>query len=222
MDPATQSPPDNAYIVAEFSPRLPFRYAGKKIGFRIPFNMYAELLIPIDAEGNVAGSLPFSGQFPEGSALHNVDKPFEIHRFIPRITLVHSVISNGLVTQDQVILGQGPVSGWEKAVRLRIQDTSKNENLTKTAMTIEDMVADDTRAWEWEDPYTIVRSEGFLVEVDVLAVAPAPGTTSGTGIFTQAAVDAECQCVAEKVHKIRIDIDFQGYLIVIAPPSEYR
>jgi len=128
-------------------------------------------------------------QFPEATFLHNSDKPFEIHRVIPRVT--------GLDANLALIAVQ-PTDALQRATRLRIFDFSKNENLTKNAILIELMTKGTSeQTWEWAEPYVLSRSEGFQVTVDNLITAGvAPNT--------------------------RVEICFQGFLIVVAAPSDSR
>ena len=178
--------------------RLPSHFSGRPIAFRVPYTMPGELVVL----NNTAG-IPFA----EASFLHNVDKPFEIHRMMVRLTPFTNatppvVISPTTIMQQQ----QAPISEvLEEYIRLRIRDTSKNENLTKN-QTLAALLAPGTRAWEWEDPYTLVRSEGFEITIDNLAP---------TTFVMQADTD-------ETVGSIRVELAFQGYLIVIAPPAETR
>jgi hypothetical protein len=161
--------------------RLPEEFAGKEIRFRIPYSMPGELQLDAESQGV---------QFPEATFLHNVEKGFEIHRVIVRLTaLDDSTPPIVLATQPTIL---------DKLVRLRITDTSKNEVLTKNAQLVDSLLKDNERTWEWEDPYTLVRSEGFQVACDTDANYP-DGTTY-----------------------IRVEITFQGYLIVITAPSESR
>jgi hypothetical protein len=88
----------------------------------------------------------------------------------------------------------------QKRVRLTITDTSKNEDLTKARTPVENLIsslAGGDGSWEWYSTYTIVRSEGFTIGVD-------------TSTFP------------DGTEKVRIDISFQGNLIVIQPASETR
>jgi hypothetical protein len=144
--------------------RLPDTYAGKEIRFRIPYSMPGELQLDAESQGV---------QFPEATFLHNVEKPFEIHRAIIRLTALDD-------STPPVILA------------------SKNEVLTKNAQLIDSLLKANEETWEWYEPYTLVRSEGFQVSCDTDATYP-EGTTY-----------------------IRAEITFQGYLIVIGAPSESR
>lgn len=186
---------------------LPTHFAGKPITYRIPYSMHGEQLVDL-------GTLPTSVQFPEATFLHNVDKPFEIHRMVPRITCMsHDDQAN----TDSVIYPQPQIgSGLERAVRLNIQDNSNNENLTKVSDTIENLTPNNSRVWEWKDPYTIIRSQGFQILINVGLL------TATLAQIISTCVEGTPGCTAITIDKLRIDIDFQGYLIVVAPPSENR
>jgi hypothetical protein len=172
--------------------RLPLMFAGRQITFRVPYSMHGELTVPPSNNGFA---------YPVGTFLHNVDKPFEIHRMIPRVT--------GLAA-DSTVLEPQPDT-LEKRIRLNIADTSKNERLTKTSSLIENLITANRRTWEWEDPYTIVRSEGFEITVDSLTYPSVCILGSSCDAFTLTAVSFA-----------RVSIEFQGYLVVVAPPSETR
>jgi len=161
--------------------RLPDTYAGKEIRFRIPYSMPGELQLDAESQGV---------QFPEATFLHNVEKPFEIHRAIIRLTALDDSTPPVILAAQPTIL--------QKLVRVRITDTSKNEVLTKNAQLIDSLLKANEETWEWYEPYTLVRSEGFQVSCDTDATYP-EGTTY-----------------------IRAEITFQGYLIVISAPSESR
>lgn len=128
-------------------------------------------------------------QFPEATFLHNSDKPFEIHRLIPRVS--------GIDDQDALIDPQ-PTDLLERSVRIRIFDFSKNENLTKNAQLLDSLTKGTSeRTWEWAEPYVLSRSEGFQVTVDNNATVAIANQT-------------------------RVELTFQGFLIVVAAPSESR
>ena len=161
--------------------RLPAKFAGRDITFRVPFTMPGELVV---AAGNIGV------QFPEATFLHNSDKPFEIHRVIPRVT--------GLDAQQVVVSPLVDPNLLQRLTRIRIFDFSKNENLTKNAQLLDTLTKGTSeQTWEWAEPYVLVRSEGFQVTIDNVA-------TAGVAPFT------------------RIELTFQGFLIVVAPPSESR
>jgi hypothetical protein len=164
---------------------------------RLP-DQWAGRKITMRIPWNMAGEITLAGsvsgqQFPDATFLVNSDKPAELHRMVPRIT---GVDANGAVvaTQpDQQIL--------QSLVRLRITDLSKNENLTK-ASTLMKLFTKGTseQTWEWADPYYLTRSESFQILVDTQAIP----------VFNPV------------IAQLRIEINFQGFLIVVAPPSEMR
>jgi hypothetical protein len=180
--------------------RLPPQFAGRDITFRIPYTMPGELEVEPNKRGIV---------FPEATFLHNVDKPFEIHRMIVRLTAQ---------TEDdegETIIQETQPDTLSKRISMRVTDFSKNENLTKSATLVSSMLAFNTGFWEWAEPYTRVRSEGFQVQIDSGAFPTicALGTNP----------DGEpCQLIEVPTTKVRIEIGFQGFLVVVAPPSETR
>jgi len=176
--------------------RLPLQFAGKDVTFRIPYNIAAEL----DVGPNLSGIV-----FPEASFLHNVDKPFEIHRVIIRLTAKGTPAT--FVTPT--VLEPQPTT-LEERVRMRILDFSKNENLTKSSTFVSLLLNRNTGAWDLEEPYTIVRSEGFQVQID---------TQDYPAVVI---LDATIQPERVDVQFVRIELNFQGYLDIIGPPSEVR
>lgn len=163
---------------------LPETWAGRKITMRIPFNVPGEILL----SGSVSGA-----QFPDATFLHNIDKPFEIHRLIPRIT--------GCDANGAVVPVQPDQDTLQSLVRLRILDFSKNEPLTK-ASTLMKLFTKGTseRSWEWAYPYYLVRSEGFQILLDTQTIPT----------------------FDPPIERLRVELNFQGFLIVVAPPSEMR
>jgi len=176
--------------------RLPLEFAGKLITFRIPYNIAAEL----DVGPNLSGVV-----FPEASFLHNVDKPFEIHR--TKISLTAKGTPEGF--QQPTVLEPQPTT-LERRVRMRILDFSKNENLTKSATLISLLLQRNTGAWDLEEPYTIVRSEGFQVQVDTQDY---PAVVILNDVIEPERVE---------VQFVRVEVNFQGYLDIIGSPSEVR
>jgi hypothetical protein len=163
--------------------RLPDSWAGRKITMRIPYEMPGEVPLTTNQTGQ---------QFPDATFLHNVDKPFEIHRVKP---FVMALDTNGALLSpqpDQVTL--------QALLRVRISDLGKNELMTKSPISVALIpkgAAEQT--WEWAEPYTIVRAESFQLAVDALAF------TNFSGLVT-----------------LRFAFKFEGFLIVVAPPSESR
>lgn len=163
--------------------RLPDQWAGRKITMRVPYEMAGEISLT---------SLQTGIQFPDATFMHNVDKPFEVHRCKPLITALDAGGIPIAAQPDQTIL--------QMLMRVRISDLGKNELITKSPTLVGLLAKGSAEAtWEWAEPYTIVRSESFQVVVDALSLANFGAITS-----------------------LRLAWMFQGFLLVIAPPSESR
>ena len=201
--------------------RLPTEFAGRKISFRVPYTMPGELIIPANTQGV---------QFPEGVFLHNSDKPFEIHRVIPRVSALTSVDLNTATAPPPNVVVDPPVvyqvgnsvdqenasAMLERLTRIRIFDFSKNENLTKNAQLLTTLTkGSEEKTWEWAEPYTLVRSEGFQVTIDNMAT---PLIVEGQLVATVSPAPPAFHVYTHT----RLELAFQGYLIVVAPPGQYR
>lgn len=175
--------------------RLPLQFANRPITFRVPHNMTAEM----DVLPNQSGVV-----FPEASFLVNVDKPFEIHRIKVRVVAKRT-------EGEQLVVMEIQPQTLEERVRIRITDVSKNENLTKNATLVSMLKKDNEGTWEWDEPYTLVRAEGFQVIVDTLnfpaICVPGPGCDGLQSVVPE---------------KVRVTVNLQGYLLVIAAPTETR
>ncbi len=166
--------------------RPPEMWAGRKITMRIPYEMPGELILT---------TLQTGIQFPDATFLHNVDKPFEIHRVKP---VVQSLDNAGLPVSGANQLTQEVALNM---IRARISDLGKNELMTK-APTLLSLLVKGTaeQTWEWAEPYTIVRAENMQVVADALSFANLAGG----------------------VTQLRFGLAFVGFLLVVAPPSESR
>lgn len=163
--------------------RLPDHWAGRKITMRVPYEMPGEISLTTGQTGQ---------QYPDATFLHNVDKPFEIHRCKPFVT--------ALDNQGNILSPQIAQETLQSALRVRVADLGKNELLTKSPTLLPLLTKGSAeQTWEWAEPYTIVRSESLQVVVDALA-------------FTNFA----------NVVTLRLAWMFQGFLLIIAPPSESR
>jgi hypothetical protein len=183
--------------------RLPTTFAGKPISMRVPWALRGELIVPNGAPGV---------SFPDVFRLA-IDKPFEIHRlrahvypFNDAVTPLTAPISPGTLAQQSLDVREI----LDDFIRIDITDISKNEKLTRVPTLIKSLMTQDRKTWEWEDPYTIVRSEGFQVDVDNLAPVTFPlcftCPTQGSEICAN----------------LSVRLAFEGYLLIIAPPSETR
>jgi hypothetical protein len=134
-----------------FPYNLPEMYDGKKIKMRLPYTMPGELVLDNGAVGI---------DFPDGTFLHSVDKPFEVWGM--------KLSASQLVASIPVA---APAPDINKFWRVRVVDVSKNYLMTKAAALVATLIDSDTGDWYWRCPYTIVRAEGFQVTVDNLLSA---------------------------------------------------
>ncbi len=156
---------------------VPEKYNGRRIKFRSPYTMPGELVL-------AAGAL--NTPFPEATFLQTVDKPFEIWDVVLRAAQS--------VGDTPFLPVADPAPSIDQFWRIRMQDLSKNQNITKNAQLVATLVDNDDDIWRWPIPYTIIRAEGFDISVDNLL----------------------------PVNFLRAEITFRGYLLVLEPPSETR
>jgi len=174
--------------------RLPAQWGNREITMRVPYTMAGELVLA----GSKSGQ-----QFVDALFTNNVDMPFECHRMIPRVT--------GLDDANNVLANQPSQEMLQSLARLRINDFGKNVIMLKSPTLINNLTKGSSeRTWEWAEPYYLVRSEGFQVVVDTLALPTWDG----------AQIPAEEP--ATPLVSLRIEIAFQGFLCVVAPPSNTR
>ena len=152
--------------------------------------------IPFVFAGELIQAASITGvQFPDATFMNNIDKPYEIHRMKPWVSPLDT---NGVLLANATTFDEDTL---QNIVRLTIADLGKNEKLTKSATLIVMLVKGSSeRTWEFADPYYLVRSELIQVIVDTLAF---PTAISG-------------------LTNLRIQVSFQGFLVVVAPPSESR
>ena len=166
--------------------RLPDQWAGRKITARTPYEFAAE--VPLI-------SAQVGQQYPEASFLHNVDKPFEIHRLKPFCVALDD---NGDVLP--ALPAAFSQDDLQSLVRVAIADNGKNTKMTKSPTLLPLLVKGTAeRTWEWAEPYTITRSEGFQVVLDATAF------TNFANLVT-----------------LNVGWIFEGFLLVVAPASESR
>lgn len=164
--------------------RLPSHFAQRLVTYRQPWGMYGEIILTSGQTG-----IPY----PEATFLNATDKPFEIHRMIPRITALDNA-GVPLVTTpsefDQLL----------NLVKISITDLGKNTPLQKSATRLRNLVKGSSElTWEWADPYYLIRTEQFNVVLDADPFPAIAGLVS-----------------------LRVELAFQGFFVVIAPPSENR
>ena len=188
--------------------RLPLAFAGKNITFRIPYEMAGEITLSSAQTGI---------QFPDTVFSHNVDKPFEVHRVKPVLTVLDqngNVIPGLPVLSGTVPVGQlalPPQLVLQQFIRVRISDLGKNELLTKSPTMLSMLTTGTSReTWEWEEPYTIVRSEAFQVVADALSYSNLLAYLYDVTTDPPPSIS------------LRLSLMFQGYLVIVGPPSEAR
>lgn len=163
---------------------LPDSWAGRKITQRTPYNMAGELTLTGAQTG-----MPF----PEATFTQNIDQPFEVHRMKPGVT--------GLNGGGNVVAVQPDQRTLLALVRLKIDRVGGVITLTKAPTLASSLVKGSAElTWEFGYPDTIVRQEGYEVNV----------TTLATPVF------------ADPITSLRIEVIFQGYLLQLGPPSEQR
>lgn len=178
----------------------PEYFVDRRIKFTIPYVMPGELVIAPNTSGV---------QFPEAQFLHNVDKPFEIWRMIVRLTgLIGTPVTDAAIPDTQPLT-------LAQRVRLSILDVSKNERITKNPVLVSAFQKANEATWEWDPrPYTIVRQEGLQVAVD---------SDAFPAICLPDPEDAEpCVIVAAPITFVRVEVTFEGWLLVLEPPSASR
>ena len=163
--------------------RLPEYWAGRKITMRVPYTMPGEVSMTSAQPGQ---------QFPDATFLHNVDKPFEIHRCKPFCVAWDT---NGNVMQPQF-----DQAALQSLIRARVFDQGINEQLTKAPTLLPLLIKGSAEAtWEWAEPRTVVRAENFQITLDAQAF------NNFTDMVT-----------------LRVAWNFEGFLLVVAPASESR
>ncbi len=163
--------------------RLPDKVANQRIMYRQPWEFFGELTLTSAQTGR---------PYPEATFLNNTDKPFEIHRIIPRIT--------GLDAQGIPLATQPDQQDMLALVKALITDLGKQNPLMKASTRLRSLTKGSSElTWEWADPYYLFKSEQFQVVLD-------SDTFPAAATFTS----------------LRVELTFEGFFVVIAPPSENR
>jgi hypothetical protein len=162
--------------------RLPSEWAGRVILDRVPYILSGEMTLTSGQTGR---------QFPDNTFSNNTDKPFEIHRMIPRV----------YAEDEETLLPEQPDQDLLAGMaRLNINDLGINQILTKNPTLIGLLTKGSSeRTWEFADPHYLTRGNQIQVVGDALNFPAIQG-----------------------LHHIKIALSFQGFLLVVAPPSESR
>lgn len=165
--------------------RLPATFAGMPVMFRVPFIMQTTKSLTASQSGIA---------FPEGPVTNGIDKPFEVHRMIPRVTALDGA------TPPVVVGVQPDEDSLSSLVSITIRDFGKNQALTKAPTRLANFVKGaGERTWEFAEPYYLLQGDGFEITGKSLAYPAGLNTTS-----------------------IQVTISFEGFLLVLAPPTDRR
>lgn len=165
--------------------RLPDSFAGDRIRARFPYIMAGELTVAFSTNALLFQDVLFT---------NTVDKPFEVHRLIPRVATLDN--------SGNVIDPQPDQDELQALVRLDITGVGSNEKFTKAPTLMRDMVKGSSeRTWEWAEPYTLPNSRGFSIAVTTLA---APAGFGGSAA------------------NLRVEVSFEGFLLQLRAPSDDR
>jgi hypothetical protein len=177
---------------------VPSTFADQWIKFRIPYTMPGEMVIDANSSGNF---------FPEDVFNNASDKPFEVWRMVVRLTAVTDDDPRFIYDPQPTTLG--------KHVRIQVHDTSFETRMNKAMQLVDGLQKDDELTWEWEVPYTIVRSQAFSVQADATALP-----RYCLEVINLA--DVNCTTAVVAVPAVRVEVTFQGYFLILQPPSETR
>lgn len=165
--------------------RISNQWAGQVITDRFPYNMSAELTL-------VSGQA--ATQFPDSAFLHSLDKPFEVHRLIPRV-----VANDGA---NVLLPSQPDQETLQALVRLFILNLGITQTMMKAATRLNALTKGSSeRTWEFAEPQVLQRGQEFQCTAQALTFP----------VFTPAAASS-----------ITVILDFQGFLLQVAPPSDNR
>lgn len=171
---------------------IPETFADQIIKYRIPYCMPGELVVAAEETAQ---------QFNEATFLHTLDKPFEVH-------LMHVELTG--LDEDGAMPDVQPET-LDKRVRLRIDGGPSNEHMTKNPALVATLVDAEQHLWKWDVPLTITRQEGFTISCDVQALPTI--CVPAADCATNEALD---------IASVRVEVNFEGYLIVIRPASDSR
>lgn len=151
--------------------------------------------VPYNMDANIILTSAQTGiPYPDAAFQHSISMPFEIHRVLARIVALDS--SSVQVTP------QPAMDELLSLFQLTLYDTGKNQNLQRNAAFLIDLMKGSSeRSWEWAEPYYLVKQEGFQAKLDAQT-------------FPATFIDAS--------PNMRVQLCFEGFLIVIAPPTANR
>lgn len=167
--------------------RLPDQFAGRVITYREPYAMEGVAIVQSAQSGF---------QFPPGTFTHASDKPFEVHRMIPRIFGLTS--DNILVDCDE----QCTLDYYLGLVRIRFNDLGKTMELQQSSTYLASLVKGSSEnTWEFAQPMYMAKGELVAVYLDV---------------------DTFPNGFDDLIASLRVHITFEGFQLIVAPPSDNR
>lgn len=168
--------------------RLPDYFAQRRITYREPYAMEARLRLTTGATGQ---------QYPEAAFMHATDKPFEVHRMIPRLRPLNA--NNNPVDEDVTRSNDYLMA----MVRARFNDLGKTIEMTKAATPLRSLVKGTAeQTWEFAEPAYLAKGESYQIELNA---------DTFPGGFADDAIT-----------QIEVSICFEGFQLIVAPASDNR
>lgn len=167
--------------------RLPDQFAGRVITYREPFSMEGVKTITSGQNGQ---------QYAPGVFTHASDKPFEVHRMIPRIFGLTS--QNVLADCDD----QCTLDYYLGLVKVRINDVGKTMEFQASSVYLASLVKGSSEnTWEFAQPFYMAKGELLNISLDA--------DTFPAG-FT------------DVIASLRVHLTFEGFQLIVAPASDNR
>lgn len=168
--------------------RLPDYFAGRRITYREPYIMEGVLFLTTAQSGI---------QFPPGTFTHASDKPFEIHRMIPRAYGAN--VNEDLVDEAD----QRTLAFLLALVKMKITDLGKTMELQQSSTYLGSIVKGTAETtWEFAEPMYMAKGELLQIVLD--------SDTFPAGF------------AADEITRIRTHIVFEGFQVIVGPASDNR
>lgn len=171
---------------------LPTHYAGKFIKDRLPHAYFGEL----DVE-NAEHGIPFPASvFGEQASL-----PMEIHRMKTKII---PLAGDPLAPVNPLLLAPVRESLLDY-IKLMVKDADIDYQCLKVETPPSMLQNDNTGFWEWCYPHSLTRTSGMEVDVD--------------NDLADFIIGVDALDVNIVVTDLRVRVTFEGYKLVLGPPS---
>lgn len=169
-------------------------YAGEVITTRVPHAVQAYVDLPKIGYGSPAATVR-AVPFDLNAFLHNAAMPFEVHRMIPRVIYADTSTPTVYGVPDQDV-GLG-------CIEVSIREKSSNRAMTAGFVPLLNLVKGVAeQSWEWTNPMTLVRGQGYVVQAKMACT-----------VFPFA---------SDAVSALRLQLSFEGYMLVMPPASDRR